>query len=245
MYVSLYPQLVAGPIVRYSDIASELEQRTIDLEDLVEGGRRFAVGLCKKVLVANVAGELCSQYMGAAPDTLSVLGAWFGIVMYALQIYYDFSAYSDMAIGLGRMFGFHYLENFNYPYISRTATEFWRRWHISLGSFFRDYVYIPLGGNRRHQYVNLFVVWFLTGFWHGASWNFILWGIYWGVLIMLERLFLFKVLQRVPKVLARIYFLLIMLVGWVIFYFTDLGAMESYLRVLFGAAGQPLWDLAC
>ncbi|MCI5802460.1 MAG: MBOAT family protein, partial [Oscillospiraceae bacterium] len=169
-----------------------------------------------------------------------------GIAMFSLQIYFDFSGYSDMAIGLGRMFGFHYRENFNYPYISRSATEFWRRWHISLGSFFRDYVYIPMGGNRRHQYINLFVVWFLTGLWHGASWNFILWGLYFGVLIVAEKLFLQKLFDRLPgalsQVVSRLYFLFIAIFGWAIFYFTDLGRLGEFIGAMFGAGGRPAVD---
>ena len=242
MYLSSFHQLVAGPIVRYSDVAAEIENRRTTARDMSEGITRFCVGLGKKVLVANVAGKLVAQYLDAPLDQLSVAGAWFGVLLYALQIYYDFSAYSDMAIGLGRMFGFHYRMNFNYPYISKSVTEFWRRWHISLSSFFRDYVYIPLGGNRRHQLLNIAVVWFLTGLWHGASWNFILWGVFYGGLLMIEKLGLLKILERLPSVLSRAYLLFLTLIGWTIFYTTDLGRLGDYFRVMFGLSGRPLVD---
>lgn len=240
LYLSMYHQLVAGPIVRYADVAREIRGRTTDAASFSEGLTRFVFGLAKKVLVANTAGNLASQYLDGDLSLLSVGGAWFGTILFTLQIYYDFSAYSDMAIGLGRIFGFHYRENFNYPYVSRSVTEFWRRWHISLGSFFRDYVYIPLGGNRRHQYLNLAVVWFLTGLWHGASWNFILWGLYYGVLVALEKLFLQRVLKKIPVVFSHLYLLFITAIGWVLFYFTDLNRLGKFLRILFG--GAPLWD---
>lgn len=247
LYVSMYFQLVAGPIVRYQVVEKEIEHRTTTLEDFSTGLTRFLVGLAKKVVIANTAGTLASQYLDGNLSQLSVLGAWFGILLFTLQIYYDFSGYSDMAIGLGRIFGFHLDENFNYPYISRTATEFWRRWHISLGSFFRDYLYIPMGGNRRRPYLNLFVVWFLTGMWHGASWNFILWGLYFGLLIFAERLFLKRLLEKLPRILSaffsHLYLLLAVMVGWVFFYFTDLNKVWEFLGILFGAAGHALSDL--
>lgn len=246
LFVSSYHQLVAGPIVRYRDIAQEIENRRTTLEGLYSGIGRFITGLGKKVMFANVAGSLASKYLDGELSSLSVAGAWFGLIMFSLQIYFDFSGYSDMAIGLGRMFGFHYRENFNYPYLSRSATEFWRRWHISLGSFFRDYVYIPMGGNRRHQYINLIAVWLLTGLWHGASWNFILWGGYFGLLIILEKLFLQKAFDRLPgavsQVVSRLYFLFIAVFGWAIFYFTDLSRLWQFMRVLFGLAGGPAVD---
>lgn len=242
MYLSMYHQLVAGPVVRYADIAREIGNRTIDAASFSEGLTRLIMGLTKKTLVANTAGSLAAQYLDGDLTKLSVSGAWFGAAMFMIQIYYDFSGYSDMAIGLGRMFGFHYKENFDYPYVSKSATEFWRRWHISLSSFFRDYVYIPLGGNRRHQYLNLAVVWFLTGLWHGASWNFILWGIYYGVLIMLERLFLLRLLEKLPKVIGHLYTLLLVLIGWVLFYFTDTSRLFKTLRIMFGLEGNTLWD---
>ena len=243
MYVSLYTQLVAGPIGRYADVAAEVNSRQETLSDIYSGTARFLVGLTKKVFIANVAGKFAEDYLSGDLTKSATAVVWFGIIMYAIQIYYDFSGYSDMAIGLGRIFGFHFLENFNYPYIARSATEFWRRWHMSLGQFFRDYVYIPLGGNRRHQYLNLFIVWFLTGFWHGASWNFIFWGLWFGVLIMIEKLFLLKVLKKVP-VLSNIYLLFAVVIGWVMFYFDDLGAMWTCFKVMFGAAGTGFWDIS-
>lgn len=243
MYVSLYAQLVAGPIVRYADIAVEVNSRKETLDDIYAGATRFLVGLTKKVCVANVAGKLADSYLAGGNILESTTaGVWFGIIMYAIQIYYDFSGYSDMAIGLGRIFGFHFLENFNYPYISRSATEFWRRWHMSLGQFFRDYVYIPLGGNRRHQMLNIFIVWFLTGFWHGASWNFIFWGLWFGVLVIAEKLFMLKVLEKL-RILSHVYLLFMVLIGWVMFYFSDLAEMWNCLKVMFGAAGAGLFDI--
>ncbi|MGY5267189.1 MBOAT family O-acyltransferase [Paraclostridium bifermentans] len=234
MYVSLYHQLVAGPIVRYSDVEEEIESRVITVENFSRGISRFTIGLAKKVLIANVAGQFVTQYMNSDLSSITVLEAWFGIAMFTIQIYFDFSGYSDMAIGLGKMFGFTYMENFNYPYISKSATEFWRRWHISLGSFFRDYVYIPLGGNRNNIIFNLFVVWFLTGIWHGASWNFILWGLYFGILVYLEKKILFRVLNKIPKIFSHIYLIVALLVGWTLFYFTDVNRAFEYIKILFG-----------
>ena len=240
MYVSMYFQLVAGPIVRYSDVAWEIDHRTANANDISHGITRFCIGLLKKVAVANVAGSLLVQYMDGDLTKVTVLGSWFGVVLFMLQIYYDFSGYSDMAIGLGLMFGFHFVENFNYPYIAKTATEFWRRWHISLSSFLRDYLYIPLGGNRSHAWRNLFVVWFATGLWHGASWNFILWGLFFGVLIALERLGLRNLLEKLPGFISHFYLLFVVLISWVIFYFTDLSRAAQYLGIMFGLSGQPL-----
>ena len=234
LFVSLFHQLVAGPIVRYSDIAAEIEHREVTATGFSEGVNRFIIGLGKKVLIANTAGELALSFLGTDYEKLPVAGAWLGILLYAFQIYFDFSGYSDMAIGLGRMYGFTYKENFNYPYISKSATEFWRRWHISLGSFFRDYLYIPLGGNRRNHARNLLVVWFLTGLWHGASWNFIIWGLYYFVFVFAEKLFLKKLLDRIPAFFSRIYLLLIVLVGWVFFYHIDMGEGLRFLGVMFG-----------
>lgn len=242
MYLSSYHQLVAGPIVRYSDVAAEIENRTVSAQDFSEGITRFCLGLTKKVVVANVAGSLAGNYLDADLASLSVAGAWFGVLLYTLQIYYDFSAYSDMAIGLGRMFGFHYNQNFNYPYIAKSVTEFWRRWHISLSSFFRDYVYIPLGGKYRHQIFNICVVWFLTGLWHGASWNFILWGVFYGALLIVEKLGLLKVLEKIPSVFSHLYLLFLTLIGWTIFYTTDLGKLGGYFGVMFGLSGNALSD---
>ena len=243
MFVSLYHQLVAGPIVRYAHIAHEIDHRTVSLKDISNGVNRFCIGLFKKVFFANVAGELVHQYLDGNLGELSMAAAWFGIIMFTFQIYFDFSGYSDMAIGLGWMFGFHYHENFNYPYTATSATDFWRRWHISLSTFFRDYIYIPLGGNRKRALLNLFIVWFLTGMWHGASWNFILWGLYFGLLIGIERLFLGKVLQAIPKIFSHLYLLFIAVTGWGIFYFTDLDRLKHFFRICFGMTGQASWDM--
>ncbi len=244
MFVSLYHQLVAGPIVRYAHIAHEIDNRKVDINDFSAGVSRFCQGLFKKVFFANVAGDLAKTYLNGNIDLLSVGGSWFGLILFTLQIYFDFSGYSDMAIGLGRMFGFHYHENFNHPYTATSATDFWRRWHISLGTFFRDYLYIPLGGNKVKVYRNLFIVWFLTGLWHGASWNFILWGLYFGVLIGMERAFLGNLLKRMPRFVSHAYLLLAAIFGWAIFYFTDLSRMGSFISVMVGASGNALWDVA-
>lgn len=242
LYISLFHQLVAGPIVRYKDIAAAIEHRSITLSLFNEGINRFILGLGKKIILANTAGEVAEVFLQSDLSTLSVLGAWFGITLFALQIYFDFSAYSDMAIGLGKIFGFTYKENFNYPYISRSASEFWRRWHISLGSFFRDYVYIPLGGNRNHHFRNLFIVWFLTGLWHGASWNFILWGLYYGLLIMLERKFLGKLFAKLPRFFSHCYLIMAVLIGWVFFYYTDMQTVWQFFNVMFAFGQKPLID---
>jgi alginate O-acetyltransferase complex protein AlgI len=242
LFISLFHQLVAGPIVRYKDIAEAIEHRTITLPHVNEGINRFITGLGKKIILANTAGEIAESFLQSDLSSLPVLGAWFGITLFALQIYFDFSAYSDMAIGLGKIFGFTYKENFNYPYISRSASEFWRRWHISLGSFFRDYVYIPLGGNRAHHIRNLLIVWFLTGLWHGASWNFILWGLYYGILIILERKLLYKVFEKLPRFFGHCYLVLAVLVGWVFFYYTDLNTIGQFLKVMFAFGQRPLVD---
>jgi alginate O-acetyltransferase complex protein AlgI len=238
-FVALFPQLIAGPIVRYKDIASQLEFRAGGVDQFASGVRRFTVGLGKKVLIANNIGALWDIYSAKAPGELTVLGSWLGILAFSLQIYFDFSGYSDMAIGLGRMLGFEFLENFNYPYISKSVTEFWRRWHISLGTWFRDYVYIPLGGNRKgpwRQVLNLLIVWALTGFWHGANWTFLCWGLYYAVFLILEKLFLLKKLERVP-VLATVYTLLVAVCGWVLFDLPSLSAALGYYGAMFGASG--------
>ncbi|WP_334075733.1 MULTISPECIES: MBOAT family O-acyltransferase [Paenibacillus] len=233
-YVSFFPHLVAGPIIRYTDIERQIEHPQVTLEGFSAGISRFLLGLGKKVLLANLLGEAAAQLLNPSSATSSVLGMWFGITLFALQIYFDFSGYSDMAIGLGRMFGFTLRENFNYPYISKSAGEFWRRWNMSLGGFFRDYVYIPLGGNQRFYLRNLFVVWFLTGIWHGASWNFIIWGLYFGMLIYLERQFLGRWMAKVPAFIAHLYAVIAILVGWVWFYFTDLSEGIKALLTMFG-----------
>ena len=236
-YVSLFPQLIAGPIVRYRDIAQQLNQRTHSYDQFGEGAKRFVTGLGKKVLLANNIGLLWSTISETEAAQLTTVGAWVGILVFAFQIYFDFSGYSDMAIGLGRMFGFSFLENFNYPYISKSVTEFWRRWHMSLGTWFRDYIYIPLGGNRKGlpiQLRNIAVVWLLTGFWHGASWNFVLWGVFYGILLVVEKLFLLKWLKKAPTFVGHVYTMLVVLLGWVLFAFDDLGKGLAFLGVLFG-----------
>lgn len=236
-YVSLFPQLIAGPIVRYRDIAEQLDSRTHSFDNFGEGVKRFVTGLGKKVLLANNIGLLWDAVSKTDMSKLTTLGAWLGIIAFAFQIYFDFSGYSDMAIGLGKIFGFNFNENFNYPYISKSVTEFWRRWHISLGTWFRDYVYIPLGGNRKglpKQICNIAVVWLLTGFWHGASWNFVLWGVFYGVLLVCEKLFLQKLLEKAPAFVGRIYTMLAVLLGFVLFAFEDLGKGWEFLKVMFG-----------
>ena len=248
LYVSLFPQLIAGPIVRYKDIEDQLDDRKVDLSLVADGLFRFSIGLAKKVWIAD--------HLGSAVDMLyslehvTVGGRWLGAVFYTLQLYFDFSGYSDMAIGLGKMFGFRFLENFNYPLISSSATEFWRRWHMSLGTFFRDYVYIPLGGNRRFQLRNIFIVWFLTGFWHGASWNFVLWGLYYGVLLTVEKKLLLPLLNKegdaafvrtLKRVLSHVYTVFITVFGFAIFYFDkDLFKNIGYL---FGVGTSALGDM--
>jgi alginate O-acetyltransferase complex protein AlgI len=240
LFISLYHQLVAGPIVRYVQIADEIDHRKHTVDDFSSGVVRLCVGLFKKVCIANVAGELVMGSLGGPLSHLSVAESWFGLAMYTVQIYFDFSGYSDMAIGMGRMFGFHYLENFDHPYTARSVSDFWRRWHISLSTFFRDYVYIPLGGKQRWPYRNLLIVWGLTGLWHGASWNFIFWGLYYGLLIALERLGLGKLLARLPRVFQHAYLMFVVMVGWALFYFTDLSKLGSFFALAFGFTGAPL-----
>ena len=236
-YVTMFPQLIAGPIVRYQTIANQLDHR-VESEDLfAKGSWRFTIGLGKKVLLANNIGLLWNQIQLTEMSDLSIVMAWLGLVAFGFQIYFDFSGYSDMAIGLGYLFGFELLENFNYPYISQSITEFWRRWHISLGSWFRDYVYIPLGGNRKgkkRMYLNLFIVWMLTGLWHGASWNFVLWGLYFGILIIIEKAFLLFWLSRAPRWMRHVYTIILLLIGWGLFAFEDFHQLINYFTVLFG-----------
>lgn len=239
-YVAMFPQLIAGPIVRYSDIAQQLEHRSHSTALAAEGVRRFLIGLGKKILIANQLGELCSVFR--ASDEKSVLFYWLYAVAFALHIYFDFSGYSDMAIGLGKVFGFHFLENFNYPYISASITEFWRRWHMSLGTWFRDYVYIPLGGNRvgrARQLLNILVVWMLTGFWHGAAWNFVVWGLMFAVLLIVEKLWLLKPLSKC-RPLAHLYVVFFVVISFVIFNAENMGQALSDIGGLFGAGGIPL-----
>ena len=238
-YVSLFPQLIAGPIVRYETIEKELDNRTSNFENFAYGVRRFVIGLGKKVLIANMLGELCDVF--STTNEKSVLFYWIFAISYSLQIYFDFSAYSDMAIGLGRMFGFHFLENFNYPYISKSITEFWRRWHMSLSSWFRDYVYIPLGGNRKETIIlvrNIFIVWALTGIWHGANWTFVIWGLMYGIMLIIEKLLLTKHLEKMPSILQRIYVLFTVMISFIIFNANSIGEAWNNIIWLFGANGE-------
>ncbi len=235
LYISMFTQLIAGPIVRYVDIAAQIEGRAYTLSQFSSGVTRFLCGLGKKVLLANYAGAALNHVVGGGIISMTTVDAWLVLVLYAFQLYFDFSGYSDMAIGMGRMFGFSFLENFNYPYIAASITDFWRRWHISLSSFFRDYVYIPLGGNRQHHITNIVVVWALTGLWHGASWNFVLWGLYYALFLILEKKVLAeKVLAKLPKAFRHAYTMAVVLVGWGLFYFTDFKDIAAFVPVLFG-----------
>ena len=237
MYVSFFPQLIAGPIVRYIDIEKQLKDRVHTVEKFSNGIRRFVIGLAKKVLIANILGELINIF-GTSGDK-TILFYWMYAIANMLQIYFDFSGYSDMAIGLGKMFGFEFLENFNYPYIATSITDFWRRWHISLSSWFRDYVYIPLGGNRKglkRQIINISIVWFLTGLWHGANWNFIIWGLYFGIILIIEKLFLLKVLEKTPKIINRIYVLFIVLISFIIFSNENISILLENIKGLFNVS---------
>jgi len=234
-YVTLFPQLIAGPIVRYIDVAKELKERIISNPKTAKGIRLFIIGLSKKVLLANQMGLLW-EILKNSPNENGILASWIGIIAFSLQIYFDFSGYSDMACGLGNMLGFEFLKNFDYPYISKSITDFWRRWHLSLSTWFRDYVYIPLGGNRKtpsRTYLNLFIVWFLTGLWHGASWNYCLWGLYFFFILSLEKLFLLKLLNRLPNFIRHIYAVFLILIGWVIFSFENFHNMMEYLSSMF------------
>lgn len=236
MYVTLFPQLIAGPIVRYETVAEEIENRKENFNEVVEGLKRFFIGLGKKVLIANQMALIADTIYGGDIATTGTLSLWLAAISYTLQIYFDFSGYSDMAIGLGRMFGFHFLENFNYPYIAKSITDFWRRWHISLSTWFRDYVYIPLGGNRVSKLKwlrNILVVWLLTGLWHGASWNFILWGVYYGIILIIEKVFLGKIIEKLPKFLQHIYALFFIIIGWVIFRVEDFSQMGIVFPKMF------------
>lgn len=238
LYISMFPQLIAGPIVRYGTVAHEISDRRVTTTDLYDGIYRFLIGLGKKVIIANQLSEISDQFLVNGLSDLSTTGSWIGVVAFTFQIYFDFSGYSDMAIGLGRCLGFHFNENFDHPYCCRSITEFWRRWHISLGSFFRDYVYIPMGGNRRHQPINILVVWFLTGMWHGASWNFIIWGVYFGIIVMLEKYTLLRIINYIPRLFLHVYSMLLVIVGWGIFYFDDFQSMVRFFRSFFGIDGQ-------
>jgi len=246
VYIALFPQLIAGPIVRYKHVAEQILERAVTCAGFAYGVRRFTVGLAKKLLVADVVALPADEIFALAPEAIGPGLAWLGIVCYTLQIYFDFSGYSDMAIGLGRMFGFRFLENFDYPYVSRSIAEFWRRWHISLSSWFRDYLYIPLGGNRvspARTYSNLVTVFFLCGLWHGASWSFVVWGLYHGVFLVLERVGLGAWLERMPRLVRHAYVLAVVMVGWVFFRAEDLGFALGYVRALafLGGPGDPAW----
>lgn len=239
MYITMFPQLIAGPIVRYADVQDQLAERSVTTADFSEGVMRFVVGLGKKVLLANQMGAVWSDIYALGGD-VSALMAWTGAIAYTFQIYFDFSGYSDMAIGLGRMFGFKFPENFRYPYQSVSITDFWRRWHITLSTWFKEYLYIPLGGNRRglaRQALNLLIVWSLTGFWHGAGWNFVMWGLYYFVILFIEKLFLLKALDKLPKFFRHVYALLLIIIGWVIFASDDVSVLLPYLGSMFGANG--------
>lgn len=250
MYIACFPQLIAGPIVRYQTIQDQVLNRKENLEDFASGLRLFIVGFAKKVLLANTVAILATEMLDLGGANIGVIGAWVGLLAYTFQIYFDFGGYSDMAIGLGRMFGFKYLRNFNYPYISKSITEFWRRWHISLSTFFRDYIYIPLGGSRvtvpRHIF-NMFVVWGVTGLWHGAAWNYILWGLYYGVLLVLEKYVWGKQLAKLPAFVQHLYAIIIFMLGWALFWITDMSQLGEYLAAMFGAYGATgtltLWQL--
>ena len=241
-YVTMFPQLIAGPIVQFKTVAQELNYRTHSWDNFYIGTRRFMIGFAKKVFLANNIGAIWTTILENYQNS-SVMTLWLGIICFGLQIYFDFSGYSDMAIGLGKMCGFTFLENFNYPYVSKSITEFWRRWHISLGSWFREYVYIPLGGNRKgfkRQILNLAIVWLLTGIWHGASWNFVLWGIYYGVLIIIEKLFLLKKLEKLHPLVSHIYTIFIVLIGWTLFAIEDFSILGTYLCGMFGLGGLSI-----
>ncbi len=244
LYITMFPQLVAGPIVRYETVAAEIDERTVTLDDLCDGMTRFVTGLAKKVLIANTLNLAVNEFFGTSKDALlgasnTVVGCWMGAICYALLIYFDFSGYSDMAIGMGRMFGFHFDENFDHPFASKSISEFWQRWHISLGSFFRDYLlYLPIFGRRR-QYLSIFLVWFTTGLWHGASWNFVIWGLYFGIFVFAESKIGKKKLKKVPTVAMHIYTALVLIIGFGIFYFTDMQSLGLFFKGLVGASGQP------
>ena len=239
LYVSMFPQLIAGPIVRYADIETQLNSREHTAENAFYGLLRFSIGLGKKVLIADYAGQIASRLLEGQLAFSTTAGLWLGVLMFSFQLYFDFSGYSDMAIGLGHVFGFKFRENFDHPYMSRSITEFWRRWHISLGTFFRDYVYIPLGGNRKRKYFNLLITWALTGLWHGASWNFLLWGLYFFVLLAVEKLTM-RWLRRVSAVLRITATMFLVLLGWTLFYFTDFTELLTAVRIMFGFGGSGL-----
>ena len=245
LYVTMFPQLIAGPIVQYADVDEQLASREVSRTKFGEGSMYFIRGLAKKVLLANTSGMIFTEVSGLAKGNIAVMTAWLGAFAYMFQIYFDFSGYSDMAIGLGKMFGFEFNMNFNYPYVSKSITEFWRRWHISLSSWFRDYVYIPLGGNRvsKIKHIrNLLIVWFLTGLWHGAAWNFVAWGLYYGVILIIEKYLLSPVLDRLPDVVRHIYSIVLVVIGWVLFFSSSFGQAADYIRVMYGAGAHGFAD---
>lgn len=245
LYVTMFPQLIAGPIVQYADVDEQLASREVSRTKFGEGSMFFIRGLAKKVLLANTSGMIFTEVSGLAKGNIAVMTAWLGAFAYMFQIYFDFSGYSDMAIGLGKMFGFEFNMNFNYPYVSKSITEFWRRWHISLSSWFRDYVYIPLGGNRvsKIKHIrNLLIVWFLTGLWHGAAWNFVAWGLYYGVILIIEKYLLSPVLDRLPDIVRHIYSIVLVVIGWVLFFSSSFGQAADYIRVMFGAGAHGFAD---
>ena len=247
LYIAMFPQLIAGPIVRYEDVEQQIRSRKVTIAGFGVGCEFFIRGMVKKVLFANLLGQIFVRIQALSNVQSSIVTAWIGAILYTLQIYYDFSGYSDMAIGLGRMFGFRFPQNFNYPYIAESITDFWRRWHMTLSGWFREYVYIPLGGNRvskpRHI-LNLLIVWVLTGFWHGAAWNFILWGLYYGILLILEKYIFAPLLKKLPKAARHIYTMLLVMFGWVLFSNTDFGSMRTYVGTLFGIGTKGFLDLA-
>ena len=245
LYVTMFPQLIAGPIVQYADVDEQLASREVSRTKFGEGSMYFIRGLAKKVLLANTSGMIFTEVSGLAKGNIAVMTAWLGAFAYMFQIYFDFSGYSDMAIGLGKMFGFEFNMNFNYPYVSKSITEFWRRWHISLSSWFRDYVYIPLGGNRvsKIKHIrNLLIVWFLSGLWHGAAWNFVAWGLYYGVILIIEKYLLSPVLDRLPDIVRHIYSIVLVVIGWVLFFSSSFGQAADYIRVMFGAGAHGFTD---
>ena len=241
-YVSMFPQLIAGPIVRYEDVSLELSRRKIDFDGFSSGLIRFLEGLFKKVLIANSVGFIFTTITNSTYSEISVLTAWLAVISFSFQIYFDFSGYSDMAIGIGKMLGFNYPENFNYPFIAKSITDFWRRWHMSLSSFFKDYVYIPLGGNRKNQFRNILIVWMLTGLWHGASWNFIIWGLYFGILLIVEKYLLKNILNKIPNVIKYITTIFLIIISFYIFAFDDMNLLILFGKILFGFSGNKFID---
>lgn len=244
-FVTLFPQLIAGPIIKYKDVGEQIDNRIHSMERFASGVLIFMTGLAKKLLLANNIGQLWESYKAVQPWEISIGGAWLGVLAFSFQIYFDFSGYSDMAVGLGRMFGFEFMENFRYPYISKSITEFWRRWHISLSTWFKEYLYIPLGGNRckkQRWLFNLFIVWAATGIWHGASWNYLLWGMFFFAVLVIEKIFVGKVLKKIPVFFQHLYTVVLLLLSWTIFAIEDMGRLGGYLKSMFGLSKTPVWD---